>query len=403
MSGVKRQVLLWATLFLFLVALVLHSRQLFHMATAMAVLWPTSRLLARSRLRGLQVVRVAPQALHAGEVGQVSLHVTNPGSTRRLFVQVRDRIPAQAAGEPPRFVIPLLEGGSTTQLKYTLHTGLRGVYRLGPALLEASDTLGLSQFTRSSDMVSEVVVYPTPVDLPMLWPLDGGGQHARRPMPALGEDGLEFHGIRSYVAGDDPRRIHWKTSARTGELMTMQMAREQSLRGVVILDLFRANHTGTGLFSTLEQSVLLAASAARQAQSMGADIGLIAVGDEDYSVPIAPGAGSYHTLLDALARVQTGPDDNWPDALVMQLASLPSRSSALVISPRTDPTALLSARHLIGRGHRLSWVVLSASEHAPPEIVATLQAVGCQVRVVDWRRPLAAQLGVTGRFYARTY
>ncbi len=366
------------------------------------MLWPLSLLLGRHKLAGLDVSRSAPKALQAGETADVKLRLINPTRAKRLFVQLTDTLPAKAPGENPSFIVPSLEAGAEVELSYVLRTSLRGVYRLGPLLLQASETLGLSTFTREFEQADEVIVYPTPVHLPPLWPPDAAGRRPRRALRVVGADGLDFYGIREYVPGDDLRRVHWKTTARMDELMTIQFTKEQSLEGTIILDLHANSHAGEGLFSTLEQGVLLAASAARQADVLGGDVGLIAVGDEDYSVPVALGVDQYGAILEGLARAEPTPADNWPDAVVQRMASRPRRCAALVISPRTDETALTVAGQLLARDQVVSWMVLEPAEATAATFVAQLQSLGCSVRTINCSLPLQAQFGIGQRSYAQT-
>jgi len=402
MERSKRHALLWAAFFLFLVGFMLHIRQMFYMSAAAAMLWPISLLLGRRKLAGLELSRSAPKALQAGEAADVKLRLINPTRTKRLFVQLTDALPAKAAGVDPSFIVPNLEAGAEVELSYVLRTSLRGVYRLGPLLLQAAETLGLSTFSRQFEQSDEVIVYPTPVPLPPLWPPDAAGHRPHRALRVVGDDGLDFYGIREYVPGDDLRRVHWKTTARMDELMTVQFTKEQSLEGTIILDLHAKSHAGEGLFSTLEQGVLLAATAARQADVLAGDVGLIAVGDEDYSVPVALGLDQYRAILEGLARAEPTQADNWPDAVVQRTASRPPRGAALVISPRTDEIALTVAGQLLARDQVVSWMVLEPAGATAAAFVAQLQSLGCRVRTIDCSLPLQAQFGIGQRFYAQT-
>ncbi len=397
----KRHALFWAALFLFLVALVLHSRQVYHMSVAAALLWPLSMLLGRHKLAGLRAIRSAPQVLQAGAVADVVVRVTNPTTTRRLFVEVTDELPNKALGGDPHFLAPVLQPGVETEFRYPLRTSLRGVYRIGPIVLTAADTLGLTTFSRRFDELGEVIVCPTPVNLPPLWPVGATGRRSRKTRRAVGHDGSDFYNIREYIPGDDLRRIHWKTTARTDKLMAVQFSREQSLEGNILLDLYQGVHSGEGASSTLEQGVILAATAARQAQLEGADVGLIAIGNEDYSVPVSPAVDQYAAILEALAYVSPVMPDNWLDAVIERLAGTPRRCAMLVISPRTDEAALTVARQLVARGQIVSWIVLHPTEASHTTFIGQLRSLGCRTRTVNCSLPLQAQFGTGQRAYVR--
>ncbi|MFP3905081.1 MAG: DUF58 domain-containing protein, partial [Armatimonadota bacterium] len=256
MISKKRQALFWATVFLFLVAFILHIEQLFWMSAATALAFPLSVVLARRKLTGLSISRQNPQTLNAGETAHITLTVRNEATVRRLFIEARDGLPDKATDNRASQMIPVLPAGATRQVQYSFQAPLRGVYHLGPLSLEATDTLGISEYSRSFDDYADIVVYPTPVSLPNLWPRGGASNRAKTPRRALKGDGLDYYGIREYTPGDDVRRMDWKSTARFDSLMVREFHTEVSLYAVGILDLYAGVHTGEGEFSTLEQGVV---------------------------------------------------------------------------------------------------------------------------------------------------
>lgn len=387
----KRHALGWAAFFLFFVGFVLHSRQLYLMSAAVAVLWPLSYWLGRRKLAGLDAVRIVPASMQAGETADVGIVVRNPSSTRRLFVYASDTLPARAGTHSPLHSIAVLDPGDEERFSYRLHTPLRGVYRLGPIRLHASDTLGLTTFTREINAVSEVIVYPTPLALTPLWPRVASGRRPRRAVRAPAEQGSEFFGIREYVPGDDPRRIHWRTSARRDQLMTIQYAHEETLEGIIILDLFSSHHEGEGEFSTLEQGVALAITVARQAEMRDGWAGLIAGGETDFSVLLDSGPGQYGRLQEALARVEPQQADGWPHGVLDYLGPNPPRRPVIVISPRSGRGGIEMARTLLAYNQVVSWFALQMPREDKSRFAAVLSSVGCQARVIDCTRPLQPQ------------
>jgi len=387
----KRHALGWAAFFLFFVGFVLHARQLYLLSAAVAVLWPLSYWLARRKLAGLDASRIAPASMQAGEMADVGIVVKNPSSTRRLFVYVSDTLPPRAGTQPPLHPLAVLDPGGEERFSYRLHTPLRGVYRLGPIRLHASDTLGLTTFTREIDVTDEVIVYPTPLMLPPLWPRVAAGRQPRRAVRAPSEQGSDFFGIREYVPGDDPRRIHWRTSARRDQLMTIQYAHEEALEGIIILDLFARHHEGEGELSTLEQGVRLAITAARQAELRAGWAGLVVAGETDFSVLLDSGMGQYGRLQEALARVEPQQVDGWPDGVLRYLGPNPPRRPVIVISPRGGRGGLEMARTLLAHNQVVSWFALQTRADDKSGFVALLTSIGCQARAVDSASPLQPQ------------
>ena len=79
-------------------------------------------------------------------------------------------------------------------------------------------------------------------------------------------DGDDFYGVREYAPGDELRRVHWRTTARTGTLAVAEYAQGVTLDVTVALDLFQDAYKGTGSeeHSALETAVTLAATLHRR-------------------------------------------------------------------------------------------------------------------------------------------
>jgi uncharacterized protein (DUF58 family) len=104
---------------------------------------------------------------------------------------------------------------------YALPKSIRGEYQLGPLRFEQADVFGLWRKTRQFDVVETILVRPKVHNLLG----DATGRHQQAPSrtanPALSSS-IAFDRLRAYVVGDDLRRVHWKTSARAGELMVRE-------------------------------------------------------------------------------------------------------------------------------------------------------------------------------------
>ena len=111
--------------------------------------------------------------------------------------------------------------------------------------------------------------------------------------------GLPARGLRPYRPGDDPKDIHWRTSARLQAPVVREYDRDTSESLWICLDL--AGHPG----DEAEALVEVAASLAASAEAEGKRFGLVAGGR---TVPPGAGAGHLERVLDALARVDFRPE-----------------------------------------------------------------------------------------------
>jgi uncharacterized protein (DUF58 family) len=142
----------------------------------------------------------------------------------------------------------------------------------------------------------------------------GTGESLARSAAASGEDDVA---IREYRYGDDLRRVHWRSTARRGELMVRRDEQPRQLRATVLLDARRDAHRGEGAAASFEWGVVAAASVG--VALAGQRYGVRLVMDEHPSTWTGPYAGdSAGELLDELA-VATW---NGPESLAGALATL---------------------------------------------------------------------------------
>lgn len=144
----------------------------------------------------------------------------------------------------------------------------RGVFRLGPHKLRFADPFGLFDVEIRSDATDILLIYPRVVHLPEFeLPHGTAGESRRRRRPLRGA--LPSASVVEYRPGDSLRHIHWRSTARASRLMVKELEIEPSGDVWIVLDLNRSVHSGAGPESTLEQSVIVAASIAAKLLSEG--------------------------------------------------------------------------------------------------------------------------------------
>jgi uncharacterized protein (DUF58 family) len=140
---------------------------------------------------------------------------------------------------------------------YRLPTERRGVFEIGPLTAHLRDPFGLAENVVEAAPATKLTVYPKVVPIEPLPHTLGHDPHAGADHPtALGRGGEDFYGLREYQTGDDLRRVHWKSTARTGELMIRQDEMPWQGRATVVLDLRLSVHDAV----TLERAISAAAS-----------------------------------------------------------------------------------------------------------------------------------------------
>jgi uncharacterized protein (DUF58 family) len=197
---------------------------------------------------------VHPARVHAGRVSRVDVRLRNMRPIDTPVLRLFEPVTGTPGAE---LLVPPLDQGSAAVASYRLPTDRRGLLRVGPLEVVVTDPFGLSRTVLQAAEQVEVTVYPTIEDVrPVPFtaahdPLSG----ARQPH-AIGRTGDDFYALRPYVIGDDPRRIHWPSSARHDEMLVRQQEQPWQGRTTVLLDVRRAAHNAV----TMEAAVSAAAS-----------------------------------------------------------------------------------------------------------------------------------------------
>ncbi len=267
---------------------------------AVLLVLPLLSALAASRARyRLGCVRsINPARVPAGHTTRVTLHLENVSRLPTGLMLAEDTVP-YALGTRPRYVLDGIERGGTRELSYPLRSDLRGKFSIGPLEIRIADAFGLVELGRSFTSYTTFMVTPKVV------PLDraavtgswvGEGEGRTRATAAAGEDDVI---PRAYRDGDELRRVHWRSTARYGELMVRREEQRWKNRTMLLLDTRRGAHAGSGVNSSFEFAVTAAASIGVHLSRAGLDGQLVTD-----SGPIANAGLFEDVLLDALSVVQ---------------------------------------------------------------------------------------------------
>jgi uncharacterized protein (DUF58 family) len=261
------------------------------LAVASALVWTLPRPALEAQRR------IAPRKVGRGDPAAGIVTLTNTGGRARRGLRATD----VCGGEPVSFEAPVLKPGQTHQAHYPLPTGRRGRIRVGPLRLDRTDPLGLSRRAVTYGSADTFVVRPRICLLPVL--PSGTAHHLEGPTSDTADDGsLTFHALREYVLGDDLRRVHWRSTARTGTLMVRQMVDVSLPHTTVVLDTRPAAYAVDDDF---ELAVDCAASIAYAAARSNFPVDLLT---ETGPLLRTDGSGNdAEVLLDRLALV-------WPSA-----------------------------------------------------------------------------------------
>jgi uncharacterized protein (DUF58 family) len=251
-------------------------------------------LMALPLLSAFGAGRVNPARLPAGQSAELTIRLANVSRLRTGLLLAEDTVP-YALGSRPRFVLDGIGAGGSREFRYQVGSATRGKYTIGPLQVRVADSFGLVSITRSFTSTSTLTVTPRIIPLsrpPLAGNWLGDSEFGRRSIAASGEDDVA---PRAYRTGDSLHRVHWRSTARHGELMVRREEQHWRDATSLLLDTRRAAYTG----SLFELAVTAAASIGVHMAGEAFDTRLVTDAGE------VPRQGTFRdTLLDTLAVIR---------------------------------------------------------------------------------------------------
>jgi len=328
--------------------------------------------------------RLSARRIFLGDEIDLEIEINNDKPLPLPWLRIDDEIPEQVkmltgksspSPNPGRMEIdhlfPIMWYEKVTR-RYRIACPQRGVYTFGPARLGTGDLMGLSSSDAMVRDEDTLIVYPKIVPLDRLGipsaHLFGEVRTRRR----VYEDPVLSMGVRDYQSGDSLKRIHWKSTARTGQLQTKLFEPSTTMDMGVFLDVRTTMPPFYGTVPQLtELAITAAASLCYYAMLEGYRVGLY-VNEWRYqakeAIRIAPSqhAQQLPNILENLAAVDAAPGEcmPMPTLLLTEGAGLPWGSTVVVVS--AAPTeGLISSLQKVKRAGRVVALIVVGGEPAP--------------------------------------
>jgi uncharacterized protein (DUF58 family) len=274
--------------------LIIPEPDLLRIGALLVVLPVLSALGAgRARYRLSCARRVIPARVPVGQPAEMAIRLTNLSRLRTGLLLAEDTLP-YALGSKPRFVLDGIGGGGAREFRYQVRSDARGKFVIGPLRVRVADSFGLVEINRAFASTSTLTV--TPKIIPLTRPQVPGswlGDDGRASIAATGDDDVA---PRAYQTGDALRRVHWRSTARYGELMVRREEQHWRNTATLFIDTRRQAHPTTASF---ELAVTVAASVGVHLAGEGFDAQLIT------DAGVIPCTGQFQdALLDALAVIR---------------------------------------------------------------------------------------------------
>jgi uncharacterized protein (DUF58 family) len=293
-----------------------------------------SYILTRLGLADLEAGYAVNQLTgHVGDRLQITYTLRNTSRVPKPWLEIHN--PTTLPGGLPGRALTL---GSRAERSWLVRAPLtrRGHFRVEPLQIRTGDPFGFFEASASVGQGVAVVVYPRIDQLP-LWRLPAAsieGSHAA-PERTLQTSPLAT-AVRPYAPGDAMNRIHWKSTARHGDIQVKEFELEQTADAWIFLDLDRSVQGGRGEESTVEMAVRAAASIAAKALLENRAVGMTVNGHRRATVPVDRGARQHLKIMQLLAAVDGDGTTPLAESLVTAGGRLRRGMTAVIITPSTD-------------------------------------------------------------------
>ena len=422
---------IFGTLALLVLGLILRLNLLVYAMYALLGILLLSRFFTRHWTEKIGVRRrCSGEVFEIGESCDVAVEIKNQSSLSVPWLLIEDSLSRDAlAGTTPRIKVEggrlniiRLAPGETTDLEYQVTFRTRGYFQLGPMLFETGDVFGLHRRFRVAGEPHFALV------LPKVLPLQGYNLASRRPLGEirvthrLFEDPTRLAGVRQYQHGDPLNRIHWRATARTGELHSRTYETSRVAGATFLLD-FHADSLagGTGMISA-ELAIVAVASLANAVYLMGQQTGFISNGrdaadrireegwraeyltraaaqrasepsanDRLRPVRVENGKGleKLNEIFKTLARLELTDGLNFSEMIAASVSQIPRDATIVAVLHLVTPETAVALGDLARRGFLVTAVVVAFASQPipdwarPPEWANLLLAQGVDFRLVN--------------------
>ncbi|MHC4877073.1 MAG: DUF58 domain-containing protein [Planctomycetota bacterium] len=307
--------------------------------------WVTFSLLKHNRLS-----RRLPRRAMVGDPVSVEVALQN----RKMWfsswlMMVRDRVARDGVRSllvtddsvlEPAVLFASVRPGQERTARYRLRLNQRGRYLFGPLEVSTRFPLGLVERGFITDVRDELIVHPQIGHLTSEWRRDArlAAEMVTRQQTQRGMFEDEFHHLRDYRPGDNPRDIHWRTSARMNDLMVREFHQSRDRGLILLLDLWQPDRPQQEDLDRVEFAVSFAATICvdHLRETRGVEQHLLIAGKEVSDVRADAGSAAMEALLDALALATAGQSEGLAEIVATAAQEQSALHRVVLISSRPE-------------------------------------------------------------------
>lgn len=371
--------LLLLTLLALAVARGLNTLAVFCAVLVLAMV--VSDLWARLCFRNLSYSRhLERERIFLGQEAVLQLEFVNAKPLPLAWLLVRDRLPrglelvddlAERRLSTPEWIVSLVSLRWYERVVRNVHLrcSKRGVYDIGPSELSSGDVFGYRRVIQHRQQMTRLVVYPRLFALSQLALAAGVPQGEFDYRRRLGPDPLRFEQLRAYLPGDNPKDIHWRATARSGQLQVKEYEPSAAHTVIVALDVQTMPRPYDHVPVYLEQAISTAASLAVAALDARWSTGLAVNGPAPDGSPWQYIESSRQTaqaarLLTVLASLTPYCGDPFETMLGALQPRLPQGASIVAVTAQFRPGIWMSLLSLQNAHHPVC-LYIAGDQEAP--------------------------------------
>jgi uncharacterized protein (DUF58 family) len=283
--------------------------------------------------------------------------------------------------------VQLRKEGRRLWARYVLAGVPRGRYPVERSAAVVEDPFGLERRELALGESAALVVYPRLVELERLFSEAGTRARGGRRLLLQRPTGFDLHSVRDYVEGDSLRKVHWRTTARRGQLMVKELEDSPREDVAVVLDAWRGCAA-----PTFDVAVRAAGSIVQAHVRQGRRAALV-MGGAAVEVQRVQAEGDWRRALELLAGAEADGTGSAAGLLSGERNPAALALDLVVVTPRLDAPLVERLVQRAKSGRNAAIVYVDGTRSREPALLR-LQSVGVAVAVVregdDLRRSLSA-------------
>lgn len=275
------------------------DNSLYMIMSVMLSLLIFSGLLSAPNLKKLSVQRIFPKHISAKEDVSVQIKITNKKRFYSTYSAMIEDFFKSGECIGTGFIMRIPRH-KTSDVSYKMKFYKRGIYKIGRIKISSRFPFGFFERSLAIDLDEEVIVYPEIIDISDI---------VVKEKSDIGEiesgkrgTGTELYGLREYVYGDNAKHIHWKLSAKMGNLMVREYENEERKKVSIIINNSANKFDDLRKMSDkFEKAVVLAASFAYYFIEKDYQVEMLTASGK---IPFDSGIYHLHRILRALAIIE---------------------------------------------------------------------------------------------------